>query len=154
VYLFSSHQTALPAWFNQHDWNAKIEYIKTTLLPSDAGIQDFEGENFTIKISSPERAILECIYLAPDHFDLVECYHVFEGLANLRPKLIQELLESCSSIRVKRLFLYMADKAKHQWFSFIDKTKIYLGNGARRISKGGKYFSQFGISVPKELAEL
>jgi len=154
VYLFSSQQTVLPAWFRQYDWSAKVEYVKTSILPADLGIDNFEENNFTIKVASPERAILECIYLAPDHLDLMECYQVFEGLTNLRPKLMQELLEACSSIRVKRLFLYMADKAKHQWFSFIDKSKISLGSGDRSMVKGGIYISKFHISVPKELAEL
>jgi len=154
VCLFSPHKVLLPAWFVQYNWKAQIEHVKTSMLPVDLGIESFEEKNFTIKIASPERAILECIYLAPDHLDLVECYQVFEGLTNLRPKLMQELLKACASVRVKRLFLYMADKAKHQWFSFIDKTRISLGNGDRSISKGGVYISQFHISVPKELAAL
>jgi hypothetical protein len=154
VYLFSSQQTALPAWFRQHDWSAKVEYIKTSILPADLGIGNFEENNFTIKVASPERAILECLYLSPDYHDLVECYQVFEGLTNLRPKLIQELLETCSSIKVKRLFFYMADKAKHEWLPFIDKSKISFGTGDRSIVKGGVYISPFRISIPKELAEL
>jgi len=58
---------------------------------------------------------------------MVECYQILEGLANLRPKLLQELLENCNSIKVKRMFLYMAFKANHQWFDFVDQSKIELG---------------------------
>jgi hypothetical protein len=54
---------------------------------------------------------------------MVECYQILEGLANLRPKILQELLESCNSIKVKRLFLFMASKAKHQWLDFVDHPK-------------------------------
>ena len=63
-----------------------------------------EHKSFNIKISTPERAILECLYLTPKLIDLVECYHLMEGLSNLRPNLVQELLETCRSIKVKRLF--------------------------------------------------
>jgi hypothetical protein len=154
VYLFSPHQVILPAWFNQHDWKAKMKHIKTSMLPAGLGLENFEEKNFKIKISSPERAILECIYLSPGHLDLVECYQVFEGLTNIRPKLMQALLEACTSIKVKRLFLYMADKSKHKWFSFINKSKISMGAGDRSISKGGVYVGQFHISIPKELAAL
>ena len=53
--------------------------------------------------------------------DLIECYQIMEGLVNLRPVIIEELLEQCKSIKVKRLFLYMADKQKQSWFKYIDK---------------------------------
>jgi hypothetical protein len=64
---------------------------------------------------------------------------------------MQELLEKCSSIKVKRLFLFMASKAKHQWLEFIDQTKIALGIGDRVIIREGVYISKYKISVPKEL---
>jgi len=33
---------------------------------------------------------------------------LLEGLMSLRPDLVQELLESCRSVKAKRLFLYFA----------------------------------------------
>ncbi|NJK94512.1 MAG: hypothetical protein HC905_05915 [Bacteroidales bacterium] len=153
LHLFSP-QIKLPVWFLQYNWNVKIEHIKTSMLPSEIGLVKNEEKNFSIQISSPERAILECLYLAPDQFDLIECYQLFEGLTNLRPGELQQLLELCKSVKVKRLFLYMAHKANHQWLSFIDLSKISLGHGDRSVVKGGIYVSQFNISIPKELAGL
>ena len=154
VYLFSSPIIKLPAWFKSYDWNSTITHVKTSMLPSSLGLVNFEEKNFSIRISSPERAILECLFLAPDKLDLVECYQIMEGLTNLRPKLMQELLEGCTSIKVKRLFLYLADKVGHQWLSFIENSKISLGKGDRSVVKGGVYISEYRISVPKDLAEL
>jgi hypothetical protein len=154
VYLFSSSKVKLPTWFSQYNWNVTMQHLKTSMLPPDLGLVNFEERNFSICISSPERAVLECLYMAPEDLDLVECYQLFEGLSNLRPKLIQELLETCKSIKVKRLFCYMANKAQHQWLSFIDQSAITLGNGDRSIVKGGIYISKFHISVPKELEAL
>ena len=37
-------------------------------------------------------------------------------------KVIQELLEQYSSVKVKRLFLFMAAKTQHQWLSFNDQS--------------------------------
>jgi hypothetical protein len=48
----------------------------------------------------------------------------------------------------------MADKARHQWLTFIDQAKISLGEGDRSMVKGGVYVSKYRISVPKELMEL
>ena len=152
IFLFSAHKTILPQWFKAYEWEQKIQYIKTSFLPEDMGLTQHEEKNFIITISAPERAILECLYLAPTKLDLVECYHLVEGLSNLRPKLMQELLEKCSSVKVKRLFLLMATKAQHQWLAFIDMKKIDLGKGDRSITKGGVYNAQFHISVPRALA--
>jgi hypothetical protein len=154
VYLFSSPKTNLPKWFSSFDWNTPIKLVKTSQLPSGLGLTDFQENNFAIRIASPERAIFECLFQAPNELDLVECYQMMEGLTNLRPKLLQELLERCTSIKVKRLFLYMADKARHQWLTFIDQAKISLGEGDRSVVKAGVYVSKYRISVPKELVEL
>jgi Transcriptional regulator, AbiEi antitoxin, Type IV TA system len=70
---------------------------------------------FSIKVSSPERAMLECLYLSPDTVDLMECHQIMAGMTTLRPKLVQKLLEHCNSIKVKRLFLYLANRAGHDW---------------------------------------
>lgn len=152
VFLFSPPQTILPRWFKNYAWGYPVQHIKTSLLPEGLAVTPHEEKNFAITISTPERAILECLYLAPTKLDLVECYHLMEGLSNLRPKLIQELLETCTSVKVKRLFLYMANKAQHQWLTFVDQKKIDVGKGDRSIVKGGVYNSDFHISIPKELA--
>jgi hypothetical protein len=154
IYLFSPLNIKLPKWFIGHNWKTQIKHVKTSSLLPESGLINSNERNFIIRISSPERAILECLHLAPDQIDLVECYQIMEGLTNLRPKLLQELLETCTSVKVKRLFLYMADKAQHQWRSFIDQSKISLGNGDRSVVKGGVYVSDYRISVPKELVEL
>jgi hypothetical protein len=154
VYLFSSSGRKLPKWFCDHDWGVPVQPVRTSFLPEDTGLTAHQEQNFTIRVSSAERAMLECLYLAPERMDLVECYQLMEGMANLRPKLLQDLLESCQSVKVKRLFLYMADKAGHQWRTFLDTDRFDLGAGDRAIVKGGAYVSKFGISVPEELVKL
>jgi len=154
VFLFSPRQTKLPAWFSNHNWSAAIFPVRTSFLLEALGLMEYEEKTFTIRISTPERAILECLYLAPSQLDLMECYQVLEGLANLRPELTQDLLEACTSIRVKRLFLFMAEKAAHQWFPFLDTSRLELGSGDRSIVNGGVYVSKHRITVPKELAAL
>lgn len=76
-----------------------------------------------------------------------------EGLNNLVPKHVQTLLENCQSVKVKRLFLYMAEKADHAWFKQLDVTKVDLGKGKRSIVKNGVLIAKYGITVPKELQD-
>lgn len=153
VFLFSPPKTNLPAWYRNRDWGQKIHQCKTSILPAELALTDYRAGAFSFKISTPERAILECLHLSPNIVDLMECYQVMEGLMTLRPKLLQPLLEQCSSIKVKRLFLYMAEKARLDWFKRLDVTKVNLGAGDRAITKGGVYISRYGLTVPEELVK-
>ena len=151
VTLFGSGDEKLPAWFLKHDWGVKINYHSTSFLPSSIGLSNMELKTFTIKIASAARAIMECLFLTPKNQDLLECYQLMEGLNNLRPKLVQKLLEQCTSIKVKRLFLYLAEKARHNWIEYLDLEKIDLGSGKRSIVKNGIYIPKYQITVPKAL---
>ena len=154
VYLFAPPKTKLPAWFKNHDWGEDINFTASSMLPENVGLIEYEEKNYSVQISAPERAFLECLYLAPEKLDLVECYQVMEGLTTLRPKLLQSLLERCGSIKVTRLFLYMATKAGHDWYKRLDQSKFDLGKGSRTITQGGVYVPEFQIIVPEGLVKL
>lgn len=74
-----------------------------------------------------------------------------EMLSILPPKNVQRLLEECRSVKVKRLFLFMAEKARHAWFEALDLDKVDLGSGKRVIAKGGVYDKKYQITIPAEL---
>ncbi|WP_299374316.1 type IV toxin-antitoxin system AbiEi family antitoxin [uncultured Kiloniella sp.] len=148
--LFGGEKERLPVWFKNHDWNIKVEYFATSFLPKNIGLLDFEMNNYSLKVSSPARAILECLYLIPKHQELFECYELMEGLNNLRPKSVQNLLENCSSVKVKRMFLYLAEKCNHGWVEYLDLSKVDLGTGKRSFVKNGTYVNKYKITVPKE----
>ena len=154
VTLFGGADERLPAWFLNHDWGLQLEYHSSSFLPPDLGLTEIERKTFSIKISNAPRAMMECLYLAPKQQELLECFQLMEGLNNLRPKQVQQLLEACSSIKVKRLFLYLAEKANHSWFQYLDVTKIDLGKGKRSIIKDGVYNSKYKITIPKELENV
>jgi hypothetical protein len=154
LYLFTPVNTKLPKWLSDYNWNYNLFHKQSNFLPDDMGIKQIEVKSIPVKISTPERAILECLLLAPQELDLVECYQLFEGLANLKPKLISELLLNCSSKKVKRLFLYMAEKINHQWFQFLKINTINIGKGHRTLANKGVYNAKYSISIPKELDQL
>ena len=152
--LFSPLKTRLPKWFIDYNWKMDVQHYQSSFLPPNFGIKAMEHNHVLINVSTPERAIMECLYLAPHKIDLVECYQLVEGLANLKPKLLNELLSDCNSVKVKRLFLYMAEKANHQWLQFLNTDQIGIGTGNRMLEEKGVYIAKYLISVPKELAEL
>ncbi len=151
--LFGGADEQLPLWFKQYDWGLEIDLRKSSFLPPDLGLVEIERKTFKVKISSPARAILECLYLAPDKQPLLEVMELMEGLNNLRPTTVQALLEACQSVKVKRLFLYLAEKSKHEWFHHLDLSKIDLGRGKRSLVKNGVYIADYQITVPKELED-
>ena len=152
VFLFSPPRTTLPAWFSKRDWGVSISHHKSSLLPTELGLQQHDAGNFTVCLSSPERAVLECLHLSPNEVDLAEMRDLFVGLAGLRPKLLQQLLESCSSVKAKRLLFYLADLAESPWRQFLDRSKIDLGQGHRRLVEGGVYVAEYKLTVPREVA--
>ncbi|MBX7060832.1 MAG: type IV toxin-antitoxin system AbiEi family antitoxin [Pyrinomonadaceae bacterium] len=151
VTLFADKTEKLPAWFREHEWGVSVEFYPTSFLPPDLGLTELERRTFSIKVSGAARALLECLYLAPEKQDLMECYELIEGMNNLRPDQVQRLLEECRSIKVKRLFLYLAEKAGHDWFQYVDLEKVDLGKGKRSVIKGGVFVKKYQITVPKEL---
>ena len=151
VFLFSGLNQKLPKWFLDYGWSDIIKHIKTSILPNDLAVKEKDFFGIRIKMSSRERAILEALYLSPEKFDLLECYQITENLLTLRPNILQELLEKCTSVRVKRLFLYMADKAELPVLEYLDLDKVDLGKGDRSIVKNGVYNSKYKISIPREL---
>ena len=150
--LFAPVRESLPKWFVDYgDWKDKFTLIQTDFLPKDIGLVELNYRGHMVTISSPARAILECLYLAPKEQSLVECYEIVEGLNNLHPKRVQELIEKCNSVKIRRLFMYMADKANHSWFKYLQKDRIDLGKGKRSIVDTGVYNAKYQIMVPKEL---
>lgn len=154
IQLFSADRKILPEWFKNLPQEDTIEFHNTNFLPKTLAFNEYAYKSFSITISSLERAILECLYLAPQHIDLVECYHIMEGLVGLRPDILQKLLQDCSSVKVKRLFFYMAEKANHAWLKFLDMSKIDLGSGKRSLVKQGMYNSKYKITIPSELVNI
>jgi hypothetical protein len=148
IVLFSETGNQLPKWFRDYTWGHIHSFFTSTFLPKDIGLKAHNIKSFSVPISSPARAILECLYLAPNHQELSECYEIMESLNNLHPLTVQSLLENCSSIKVKRLFLFLAEHFGHAWFRYINVDSVELGKGKRSIISKGRYDSKYKITVP------
>jgi len=150
--LFLNSRAKLPVWFEKNDWNTKTTIFRLSLFENETlGMTEFQEGELTMKISNPARAIMECLALCPDKFSLSESFELMEGLGALRPAKAQELLENCKSLKVKRLFLYFAEKANHSWFKYVDMGKIELGIGKRSLVESGVFISKYKLVLPREL---
>jgi len=151
AFLFGGSNEPLPTWFKNKKWGLVIRHVTSSFLPSEKGMVEYEHKNFTVKIASAARAMMECLYLAPHEQDLRECFELMQGLTNLPPNTTQDLLNACSSVKVKRLFLYLAEKSGHNWFNHLNINRIDLGKGNRSLTANGVYISKYKITVPKDL---
>jgi hypothetical protein len=151
IVLFSPKGERLPTWLVKRDWNVILRHFTTENLSPETGIETISQEGFDLSVSSPARAFLECLHLSPKYYNLTDLYYVMEMLSLLPPLKVQALLEDCKSVKVKRLFLFMAERAGHDWLKMLDLSKISLGTGKRAIVKNGVYKAKYKITIPKEL---
>ncbi len=149
IYLFGRSADRLPEWFKRLPWANRVKHLRSNFLPTELGLREHRAGNFTVRISDPERAILELLlHLAPDAAAYEHANLLFEGLGTLRASLVQSLLEKCSSVKVRRLFLHLAEKHGHPWYKELDQTKVSLGSGKRVFFPGGRLDPKYLITVP------
>lgn len=120
-----------------------------TLLRSSYVLQPWGKWEWPLVMSSPERAILELLDEVPERETFHQADMLFEGLRNLSPRKLQPLLQACHSVKVKRLFLWFAERHQPPWRNAVDRSRIDLGRGKRMLVKGGKLDPKFNITVPE-----
>jgi hypothetical protein len=151
VFKPSTETRTLPQWMR----NFFAQQIKINLRKSDLfnkyelGLTKQTFATYDITIASRERAMMEYLDLVPHLESYSQAIYLMEGLKTLRPDLIQVLLENCNSIKVKRLFMYLAEEENHPWLSRINLSKVNFGKGKRAIGAGGKFNNKYNLSIPK-----
>ncbi len=150
VNLYGPPGGRLPRWLTQHDWAVELRYFGTSLFAAAVGMTTRDFGEFALAISAPERAILEALEGVPGVTAFAEAQQLMEALPTLRPGLMQQLLEACTSVKVKRLCLYLADATRMPWRSALDDARIELGSGKRQVVAGGQWNARYGITVPRE----
>ena len=119
--------------------------------PEDSGFtaQTWGHWKYPLPVSTPERAILELLNEVPKSETFHQADVLMEGLRNLSPRRLQGLLADCRNIKVKRLFLWCAERHNHAWLQKLDRSGIDLGKGKRMLVRGGKLDTKYNITVPE-----
>lgn len=152
IHLYCSKK--LPRWLFQININVEFIQHNRMLFSSEynLGVANilFGGWDWEIRVSSLERAFFEMMAEVPtkETFHMVDVS--IEGAMTLRADLLNQLLIDCKNIKVKRLFLWFAEKYHYQWFEKLDLKNVDLGKGKRVIQKNGKLDSKYLITVPRE----
>ena len=146
--LFAPLGKRIPAWFDKV-YGSETVMGYTNFLPDSLGLEARNTDNFTVLVSSMERAVMEMLYLAPSRISVAEAYAITETVLTVRVHLMQKLLEECRSIKVKRLLLCFAETIGHQWFDSLDRSRIDLGSGVRKIGANGILYPKYNLVIPK-----
>ncbi len=157
VHLYSP--SPCPAWlksvFNQID-DAELHWHRTARLwvngwPENPMINEqIWQEYMMISVSASEQAVFEILALLPNEISFEHAEQLIQGLTQLSPKKLVLLLNSCHSVKVKRLFFWLADRFDYPWCRRLDVNDYDLGSGKRVIAKAGKLDRRYGITVPQE----
>ncbi|OPY62443.1 MAG: hypothetical protein A4E57_03989 [Syntrophorhabdaceae bacterium PtaU1.Bin034] len=152
LFLFGENQEKLPLWFTKYHWGIGVQYSRASLFssPVEGSLTTHEKNGLSVAMASPERAIMEMLNFVPKKQSFSEATLIFESLTALRPQLVQSLLEACTSIKVKRIFLWMAEKNNYPWFRKLDTAKVALGAGNRVVVEGGVLDTKYLITVPHD----
>lgn len=132
----------------------KSRLLRAGIKSIDSVMQPWGLWEWQLHLSSPERAILELLDELPARESFHQVDKLFEGLVNLSPRRLENLLGRCKSVKVKRLFFYFADRHKHAWLKRVNRGAADLGKGKRQLVRGGKLDPKYHITVPEDLDAL
>ena len=149
IFLFTKPGFKLPKWLKEERGSIEFVNVPTNLFAREVSLKEHSFGEYALKISNPARAFLEYIHLSEKYHSLDEAYYLMEGLQFLSHDLMQEALEECRSVKVKRLVLCLAKKQNANWLKEIGRSKINLGTGVREAVKHGKYDPEFLITYPQ-----
>mgnify|MGYP005848173049 CR=1 FL=1 len=107
----------------------------------------------TLVCSTPERAMLELCDEVSDASGVYEVDALMQAMATLRPQRVEMLLHRCQSVKAKRLFLALAERHGHAWFSHLSLDRVNLGRGKRSLVPGGRLHPAYQITLPGDLDE-
>lgn len=158
VMLFADLETRVPSWLCDKRWCCVFEMYRTSLFGnhnSMLGMTELDREGMSLRVSCYERAVMETLYLSPKYQTLFGVSLEMEEIRKLRPEMVQLLLENCNSIKVKRFFLYFAERFWPTLVPQLEIKKINLGQGKRAIGRGGmyRYHPKYMLSLPEKIDE-
>jgi hypothetical protein len=148
-------QGAVPAWVTTVSLRERLVFHRARLFEENARAAGLDPiptrvRDWTVTASGLERAIMEVLSLVDEsESTFTHASQLFEGLTVLRPRVVNELLAACRSLKVKRLFLFFSSHYRYPWTEKVNRSAFDLGKGKRLIVRGGRYDREFRITVPE-----
>ncbi len=153
VWICVKNKSSLPKWFRDfryQNWfycgNHKLE------LNAERDLKRITVKGKELTVSCAELAAYEVVDAIGKQISFEHVAELFQGLVNLSPRKIQDILERSSSVQANRIFLFLGRYYDHQWVKRVDETRIKLGAGKRQVVKKGRFDERYQITVPEILS--
>jgi hypothetical protein len=132
--LWSESQFRVPLWFSERFpcRNHAVSIFDATVEPS-YGISAALGKPNNLRVSEPERALLELFSEVGTFVSYEEARNLTENARNLRLNVLECLLSHCTRIKVVRLAHALADELDLPWRHLAQQHSERLGGGARWV---------------------
>ena len=161
IHLYASRP--LPSWINKLGLAEVFRRHGTAWLPEPE--RDRERQSapsftvdvpwgdgfFSVRVSTLERALFEILKDVPTGISFEHAEQLMEGLADLSPRRHHALLRRTRNVKIKRLFLWLAERQGHAWMKKLEAGDFDLGRGKRVLAKDGRLVSRYGITVPEAM---
>lgn len=143
--LYGWRSGHLPAWFTDR---FPAEYHRKRLFDEEPDVLrhagPFEGAPKAPRVSAPERALLEMLSEVGVRQPLQEARELVASTYSLRARVLQELLEHCTSVKTVRLCLQLGREGGLPWAAKLDADKLPTGSDRPWVSR-----SEDGLLVIK-----
>ncbi len=153
VWICVENKSCLPKWFRDfpyQDWfycgNHKLE------LHAERDLKKITVKEKELTISCAELAAYEVVDAIGKLISFEHVAELFQGLVNLSPRKVQDILERSNSVQANRIFLFLSRYYDHQWVKRVDETRIKLGTGKRQVVENGRFDERYQITVPEILS--
>ncbi|MEX3949829.1 type IV toxin-antitoxin system AbiEi family antitoxin domain-containing protein [Paraburkholderia sp. EG287B] len=132
VVLWGQKPYRIPSWVGQHlAYSFQTTSLFDNDLPYDRGLKPLPAGDPEVKVSVPERAILELASDIGKGQSLEEASNLSAGLRNLRADVLDEFLGHCHRVKVIRLVRDLGREADFAWARGLQKHVERLGAGTR-----------------------
>ncbi len=148
IILFGNRGLKLPAWFSNHQWSHSVTLVATGVFQHrDDYTSIVEVDGIEITTASLELAAFEMLYLVPKRQSYEEALQIMVSLTTLRPHVVQQILDNCTSVKVKRLFMHIAEELELPCAEHLDMSTVDFGAGRRTIHAGGELKPKYDLVV-------
>ena len=152
VHLYG--RDALPRWANGLGLTARFRRHGTTWLQHGSlppmsedsyGLQypfvislDWSKDGGQLTVSTPERAIFEVLSGVPKETSFEHAELLLDGLPDLSHHRLNRLVARTRSVKIKRLFFWLAQRQGHPWLRDVSEEGVDLGKGKRQLAIHGR----------------
>ena len=106
----------LPQWFTER---FPARYTTRTpfdsALPAEAGLEPLPDQPEGVRVSVPERALLELLHEVGVNQGVEEARNLMEGLRSLRPEVLALHLKHCQRVKAARLCVRWSEELNLPW---------------------------------------